>query len=314
MPDDYAKIIVAANHGELTRVRNAMAISGTINAIKCHIEFRTKDWNVLNKTIVFARGKATASTPKEDIFPPQILDDSNECIVPPGVLNEKYFSIGLIGFEEDYRIVTNWLHYRVEDGCYAEGSAIFDPPKTIYDEILEELKNHNHDERYYTKEESDELLDAYAKKSDIEGLILDNIATNEYVDKKVSDLVSSAPETLDTLQELSKALGDDPNFATTIAAELGNKVDKIEGKGLSTNDYTDEEKAKLASISEGAGKAIQPDWNQNDSTAKDYIKNKPAIATDDDAMDFLAEMGMITPVTNSNGEILISSSNKIYSL
>lgn len=59
---------------------------------------------------------------------------------------------------------------------------------------------------------------------------------------------------------------------------------------------------------------VQSDWNQNDSTAADYIKNKPSTATNDDSMDFLAEMGMITPVTNSTGEILISPSNEIYSL
>ena len=58
----------------------------------------------------------------------------------------------------------------------------------------------------------------------------------------------------------------------------------------------------------------QADYEQNDSSAKDYIKNKPAIATNNDTMDFLAEMGMITPITNSNGEILISSTNEIYSL
>ena len=63
---------------------------------------------------------------------------------------------------------------------------------------------------------------------------------------------------------------------------------------------------------DGAG--VKSDWNQNDETAADYIKNKPLIATNDDAMDFLAEMGMIIPVTNSNGEILISPSNEIYSL
>ena len=51
-----------------------------------------------------------------------------------------------------------------------------------------------------------------------------------------------------------------------------------------------------------------------EKTAEDYIKNKPLIATNDDAMDFLAEMEMTTPVTNSNGEILISQSNEIYSL
>ena len=48
--------------------------------------------------------------------------------------------------------------------------------------------------------------------------------------------------------------------------------------------------------------------------AVDHIKNKRSIATNDDAMDFLAEMEMTTPVTNSNGEILISQSNEIYSL
>ena len=48
--------------------------------------------------------------------------------------------------------------------------------------------------------------------------------------------------------------------------------------------------------------------------AADHIKNKRSIATNDDAMDFLAEMEMTTPVTNSNGEILISQSNEIYSL
>ena len=60
--------------------------------------------------------------------------------------------------------------------------------------------------------------------------------------------------------------------------------------------------------------SVQSDWNQNDETKADYIKNKPSIATNDDAMDFLAEIGIIEPITNSNGEILISTFNEIYSL
>ena len=60
--------------------------------------------------------------------------------------------------------------------------------------------------------------------------------------------------------------------------------------------------------------SIHPDWNQSDNMQPDYIKNKPSTATNDDSMDFLAEMGIITPVTNSAGEILISLSNEIYSL
>lgn len=46
-------------------------------------------------------------------------------------------------------------------------------------------------------------------------------ATESYVDTKVAGLVDSAPETLDTLNELATALGDDPNFATTVATKLG---------------------------------------------------------------------------------------------
>ena len=43
------------------------------------------------------------------------------------------------------------------------------------------------------------------------------LATETYVDNKVSGLINSAPEALDTLNELATALGNDPNFATTIA-------------------------------------------------------------------------------------------------
>ena len=44
------------------------------------------------------------------------------------------------------------------------------------------------------------------------------------------------------------------NYVTVeqLNAALNGKVDKVEGKGLSTNDYTDEEKEKLASIAAGA--------------------------------------------------------------
>lgn len=41
-----------------------------------------------------------------------------------------------------------------------------------------------------------------------------------------------------------------------ISIALSNKVDKVDGKGLSTNDYTDDEKAKLDGIEDGANKII----------------------------------------------------------
>ena len=87
---------------------------------------------------------------------------------------------------------------------------------------------------------------------------IDGLATETYVNNKVAGIVDSAPSTLDTLNELAAALGDDPNFATTIATQIGGKVDKVNGKGLSTNDYTTAEKQKLANIANGANNYTLP--------------------------------------------------------
>ena len=45
-----------------------------------------------------------------------------------------------------------------------------------------------------------------------------------YTDSEISSLVDSAPATLDTLNELAAALGDDENFAATTAASIGQKL------------------------------------------------------------------------------------------
>ncbi|HFZ0236603.1 TPA: tail fiber protein [Escherichia coli] len=49
------------------------------------------------------------------------------------------------------------------------------------------------------------------------------IATTAYVRAAISALVGSSPEALDTLNELAAALGDDPNFATTMNNALAGK-------------------------------------------------------------------------------------------
>lgn len=50
------------------------------------------------------------------------------------------------------------------------------------------------------------------------------IATMEAIQAAVTALVNSAPATLDTLNELAAALGDDANFAATIAGQLAGKA------------------------------------------------------------------------------------------
>jgi len=48
-------------------------------------------------------------------------------------------------------------------------------------------------------------------------------ATESYVGTQISNLVDSSPSTLNTLNELAAALGDDPNFATTVSNSIGTK-------------------------------------------------------------------------------------------
>lgn len=58
--------------------------------------------------------------------------------------------------------------------------------------------------------------------------VLGDFATKKDIEDKIGNLVDNAPESLDTLLELSKALGDDPNFATTVFTEIGKKINSTE--------------------------------------------------------------------------------------
>jgi hypothetical protein len=57
-------------------------------------------------------------------------------------------------------------------------------------------------------------------------------ATQTYVTTAISNLVASAPATLDTLNELATALGNDANFATTVATSIGTKQAQLNGTGF----------------------------------------------------------------------------------
>jgi len=50
----------------------------------------------------------------------------------------------------------------------------------------------------------------------------------DYADQKVADLVNSAPAVLDTLKELSDALGGDENFAVTVSNQIGAVDGKVD--------------------------------------------------------------------------------------
>jgi len=62
------------------------------------------------------------------------------------------------------------------------------------------------------------LADTAVQPADITGW-----ASQTYVNTAVANLVDSAPATLDTLNELAAALGDDANFSTTVTTSIGTK-------------------------------------------------------------------------------------------
>lgn len=62
-----------------------------------------------------------------------------------------------------------------------------------------------------------------------------NVATENWVSTQIANLVSSAPATLDTLNELAAALGDDPNFATTMTNALAGKLATTHDMTLTLN-------------------------------------------------------------------------------
>jgi hypothetical protein len=62
------------------------------------------------------------------------------------------------------------------------------------------------------------------------------LASQSWVSAQIDALVSGAPGTLDTLNELAAALGDDPNYAATVTASLATKLDansEIDGGTIS---------------------------------------------------------------------------------
>lgn len=84
-----------------------------------------------------------------------------------------------------------------------------------------------------------------------------------YVSQKLSELIGGAPETADTLLELNNLIADNADVIEALNSAIGNKVDKVTGKGLSANDFTDVLLTKLNGIAQNATKVEQSTTNGN---------------------------------------------------
>src|SRR5205085_12083435 len=61
------------------------------------------------------------------------------------------------------------------------------------------------------------------------------LATTAFVHALITDLLNASPSTLDTLKELADAIGDDPNFAVTVANSIALRL----VKAANLSDLTD---------------------------------------------------------------------------
>lgn len=92
--------------------------------------------------------------------------------------------------------------------------------------LLDSLGNQI-DTTYLTKNSAEAT---YARKEELDTKITE----------KISEIIDGSPEALDTLNELAQALGDDPNFATTIATKLGEKANDADLHTVAkSGDYND---------------------------------------------------------------------------
>lgn len=96
--------------------------------------------------------------------------------------------------------------------------------------------------------------------------------TEAEVEAAIEKIIGSAPEVLDTLEEIAKALGDDPNFASTITKKLAAITEKV------NQEIEDREAADVAlqaNITDEETARIEADATLKEEL-KEYVDNSAA--------------------------------------
>lgn len=81
--------------------------------------------------------------------------------------------------------------------------------------------------------------------------------TAEEVEAAIQKIIGSAPGVLDTLEEIAKALGDDPNFATTMTQKLTELTTKLETETQNRIDGDEALETKLTTLSTTLTKTVE---------------------------------------------------------
>lgn len=135
------------------------------------------------------------------------------------------------------------------------------------------------------------------------------LATEAYVNAQIAALVDSSPGTLDTLNELAAALGDDPNFATTVTNSIATKVsltgdENIGGNKVFTNNL------KIASAGGSMLKLLDTDGNV--TTASAYVEFQYGAGTRMGYIGFGSSGSDTLSIANDTGAINVIGNGFTY--
>lgn len=132
------------------------------------------------------------------------------------------------------------------------------------------------------------------------------------INEAVAGIVDGAPESFNTLKEIAAYIESHKEVSDALDAAIGNKVDKVDGKGLSAEDFTTALKNKLDSMPEITAADVQ-NWNSKASTVIATQSANGLMSAEDKAkLDKFrgVRVGTTAPNDMQDGEVFVQLINE----
>lgn len=178
----------------------------------------------------------------------------------------------------------------IADNLTKEVNRASSAESTLRDNLDREVERATGSESLIQSNIDAEVTRAKAKEAQIDNALADRYTKNQIFTKdevleKIQNVIGTAPAALDTLKEIADSLNNDSNFAGTMTNMLSEKVDKVAGKQLSTNDFDNTQKSNLAdcntkkhthtnkSVLDGITSTLITAWNSAVTHISDTVKH-----------------------------------------
>lgn len=218
---------------KLTSTAYPKGVTGNVNTYTCRFNIEC-DIAGLIWFCIFKQG--------DNVYN-QIIED-NTCVMPYEVLTSaEPLYIGCYGTNGDddiKRVSTNFICFDVKQGAYSEADA----PETPTPDIWESLINKNipyigdNGNWFIYDVEQKTYVDSGNKSQGEKG--------EQGIQGEKGDKGEDGYTPIRGVDYWTEA--DQNQISTDLDEKIANKVDKVAGKGLSTNDYTDDDKAAVSGL------------------------------------------------------------------